>query len=186
MYDRVTENARNVFAWLERLDRLGYVCAGVSLLLVGMCMFLFGWLSFAKHVRENSVLDSSLALVNTLLLVVILLELFRTIVKFLETDVLRVEPYLAVGIIACVRRMLTATAELGDLRGVPTDFLEKYLKDMSLNAGLVIVLVVGIFILRSKPVQSGEHDSPHAGKDSRKADADRPAISATSVLPKQT
>ena len=48
-----------------------------------------------------------------------LLELFRTILRFLETDTLRVEPYLAVGIIACIRRMLTASAELGDLRHVP-------------------------------------------------------------------
>ena len=165
MYDRVTEKVRHMFAWLERLDRLGYVCVGISLLLIGMVMFVFGWLSFARHVREDSVLDSSLTLVNTLLLVVILLELFRTIVKFLETDVLRVEPYLAVGIIACVRRMLTASAELGDLRGVPTDFLDKYLKDMTLNAGLVIVLVVGIFILRSKPVRSDEHDRATAAQD---------------------
>lgn len=89
-----------------------------------------------------------------------MLELFRTIVKFLETDVLRVEPYLAVGIIAFVRRMLTASVELGDLRGIPSDFLDKYLKDMTLNAGLVIVLIVGIFILRSKPVRSDEHDRP--------------------------
>jgi hypothetical protein len=82
--------------------------------------------------------------------------------------------------------MLTATAELGDLRGVPTDFFEKYLKDMGLNAGLVIVLVVGIFILRSSPVQSGEHDSPIAGGDSRKPESDGPAISAPPVSPRQT
>lgn len=167
MYNRVTENVRNVFVWMERLDRWGYVCVGISLLVIGMFMFLFGWLSFARHVREDSVLDSSLALVNTLLLVVILLELFRTIVKFLETDVLRVEPYLAVGIIACVRRMLTASAELGDLRAVPTDFFEKYLKDMSLNAGVVIVLIVGIFILRSRPVRSDEHDRATVAQDPR-------------------
>jgi hypothetical protein len=78
-----------------------------------------------------------------------------------------VEPYLAVGIIACVRRMLTASAELGDLRAVPTDFFEKYLKDMSLNAGVVIVLIVGIFILRSRPVRSDEHDRATVAQDSR-------------------
>jgi uncharacterized membrane protein (DUF373 family) len=167
MYDRMTENVKTVFIWLERLDRWGYICVGVSLLAIGLFMFLFGWISFAKDVRQDSALNSSLELVNTLLLIVILLELFRTIVRFLETDVLRMEPYLAVGIIACVRRMLTASAELGDLQEVPADFFEKYLRDMSLNAGLVIILIVGIYLLRTKPVPSDERDRPPAAQEAR-------------------
>ncbi len=51
-------------------------------------------------------------LLNDLLLVIILLELFRTVIRFLQTEVLDLEPYLAVGIIACTRRVLTASAEL--------------------------------------------------------------------------
>ena len=186
MYDRLTANMRNVFIWMERLDRWGYICVGLSLLAIGMFLFLSAWLSFARHVREDSVFVSSLMLVNTLLLIVILLELFRTIVRFLETDVLRIEPYLAVGIIACIRGMLTASAELGDLRRVPTDFFEIYLKDMSLNAGLVIVLIVGIFILRSKPVRSDEHDRAPEARDSRRAGTDLPAPSAAPASPTQT
>lgn len=185
MYDHVTASMRNVFIWMERLDRWGYICVGLSLLVIGMLMFLFGWLSFARHVREDSVLDSSLALVNTLLLVVILLELFRTIVRFLETDVLRIEPYLGVGVIACIRGMLTASAELGDLRRVPIDFFEIYLRDMSLNAGLVIVLIVGIFILRSKSVRSDEHDRATEAQDSRKPNADLPTTSKASASSRQ-
>ena len=186
MYDRLTANMRNVFIWMERLDRWGYICVGLSLLAIGMFLFLSAWVSFARQVREDSVFVSSLTLVNTLLLIVILLELFRTIVRFLETDVLRIEPYLAVGIIACIRGMLTASAELGDLRRVPTDFFEIYLKDMSLNAGLVIVLIVGIFILRSKPVRSDEHDRAPEARDSRRPGTDLPTTSAASASSTQT
>ena len=48
-------------------------------------------------------LPAGLKLLNDLLLVIILLELFRTVVRFLQTEVLT-EPYLAVGIIAWTRR----------------------------------------------------------------------------------
>ena len=87
-------------------------------------------------------------------------ELFRTIVRFLETDILRVEPYLAVGIIACVRRILTASAELGDLRNVTRELFENYLKDVALDTIIITLLIIGIFILRARPTKSDQHDFP--------------------------
>jgi uncharacterized membrane protein (DUF373 family) len=154
----VTKPIGPFYAWMERLDRWGYITVGLSLLAVSMGIFGYGWFVFARSANEHSFLLSSITLVNNLLLVVILLELFRTIVRFLETDILRVEPYLAVGIIACVRRMLTASAELGDLRDVKGEFFENYLKDVGLNTVIIIILIVGVFILRVRPVRSDQHD----------------------------
>jgi len=154
----VTKPIGPFYAWMERLDRWGYITVGFSLLAVSMGIFGHGWFVFARSANEHSFLLSSITLVNNLLLVVILLELFRTIVRFLETDILRVEPYLAVGIIACVRRMLTASAELGDLRDVKGEFFENYLKDVGLNTVIIIILIVGVFILRVRPVRSDQHD----------------------------
>ena len=158
MYDRVTDSVRQVFAWMERLDRWGYITVGFSLLVISVLLFVHSWAQFATAYRTEPFLLISLTLVNQLLLVIILLELFRTIARFLETDTLRVEPYLAVGIIACIRRMLTASAELGDLRHVPEDFFERYLKDMLMNAGLVMVLIGSIFVVRARPVRSDQYD----------------------------
>ncbi len=165
MYDHVTAATKRIFAWMERLDRWGYITVGLSLLAVSIGLFLNGWVVLAHSWNHDSFLFNSLTLVNNLLLVVILLELFRTIVRFLETDILRIEPYLSVGIIACVRRMLTASAELGDLRQVSEEFFDKYLKDMALNAGLVILLIVGIFMLRTRPGRSDQHDAPASAND---------------------
>lgn len=54
MYDPVTGKVKRVFMWLERLDRWGYVWVGISFLAIGMFLFLIGWISFARHVREDS------------------------------------------------------------------------------------------------------------------------------------
>ena len=158
MYNDVGQIGKRMFLWMERLDRWGYIVVGLSLLVIGMFLFFHSWVSFVRSVDNDSALSRSLTLVNNLLLVIILLELFRTIIRFLETEVLRVEPYLVVGIIACIRRMLTASADLGSLREASLEFFDKYLKDMGINAGLVLLLIVGIFILRSRPVPSDQYD----------------------------
>ena len=156
----VTKPIGPFYAWMERLDRWGYITVGLSLLAVSMGIFGHGWFVFVRSATESSFLLSAVTLVNNLLLVVILLELFRTIVRFLETDILRVEPYLAVGIIACVRRMLTDSAELGDLRNVTAEFFANYLKDVALATITATLLIVGIFILRARPTKSDQQDVP--------------------------
>ena len=44
---------------------------------------------------KMTLLAAGLRLLNDLLLVIILLELFRTVVRFLQTEILALEPYLA-------------------------------------------------------------------------------------------
>lgn len=166
----VTRPISPLYAWMERLDRWGYVTVGLSLLLISIAMFAHAWLDFLRASQNDSFLMHAITLVNNLLLVIILLELFRTIVRFLETDILRIEPYLAVGIIACVRRILTASAELGDLRSVTADFFANYLKDVALNTGIIMFLIVGVYILRSKPIQSDQLDiTRKSSKDNQPA-----------------
>jgi uncharacterized membrane protein (DUF373 family) len=166
----VTRPISRLYAWMERLDRWGYVTVGLSLLLISIAMFAHAWMDFLRASQDGSFLLHAITLVNNLLLVIILLELFRTIVRFLETDILRIEPYLAVGIIACVRRILTASAELGDLRSVTADFFANYLKDVALNTGIIMFLIVGVYILRSRPIQSDQLDIPRkSSKDNQPA-----------------
>jgi uncharacterized membrane protein (DUF373 family) len=102
----------------------------------------------------SGLLPSGLKLLNDLLLVIILLELFRTVIRFLQTEVLDLEPYLAVGIIACTRRVLTASAELSHQVNMTETQFYQYLMDVALNVTVIMVLVVGVFLVRKRPAQS--------------------------------
>ena len=97
-------------AWMETLDGLGYITAGFSFLLLGMVVFAHAWYTFLTTLASG-VLPASLTLIHDLLLVVILLELFRTIINFLKTHVITLEPFLYICIIASTRRILTTGAE---------------------------------------------------------------------------
>ncbi|WP_455377381.1 phosphate-starvation-inducible PsiE family protein [Petrachloros mirabilis] len=140
--------------YMEWLDRLGYLTAGFSLLLLGMLLFAHAWYVFAVKADQIGLLPSGLKLLNDLLLVIILLELFRTVIRFLQTEVLDLEPYLAVGIIACTRRVLTASAELSHLPNMTETQFYQYLMDVGLNVAVIMVLVVGVFLVRKRPEQS--------------------------------
>jgi uncharacterized membrane protein (DUF373 family) len=138
---------------MEWLDRLGYLTAGFSLLVLGMLIFAHAWYVFIMKAGVAGLLPSGLKLLNDLLLVIILLELFRTVIRFLQTEVLDLEPYLAVGIIACTRRVLTASAELSHQINMTESQFYQYLMDVGLNVTVIMVLVVGVFLIRKRPVQ---------------------------------
>ena len=139
---------------MEWLDRLGYLTAGFSLLVLGMLIFAHAWYTFITKAGQGGLLPYGLRLLNDLVLVIILLELFRTVIRFLQTEVLDLEPYLAVGIIACTRRVLTASAELSHQVNMTDTQFYQYLMDVGLNVTVIMVLVVGVFLVRKRPAQS--------------------------------
>lgn len=143
---------------MEWLDRLGYATAGFSLLILGMLIFVHAWYVFVAGQLNPSnhmqLLPAGLKLLNDILLVIILLELFRTVIRFLQTEILDLEPYLAVGVIACTRRILTASAELSHLTAMTDTQFYQYLMDVGLNVTVIMVLTLGVFMIRKRPAQS--------------------------------
>jgi hypothetical protein len=150
-----TEAMKNWLVRMEWLDRWGYITAGLSLLILGMLIFAHSWYVFVLSGVKIGLLPAGLRLLNDLLLVIILLELFRTVVRFLQTDILTLEPYLAVGIIACTRRILTASAELSVLPEVSEATFTRYLMDVGLNVTVILILIFAVFIVRKRPAQPG-------------------------------
>jgi uncharacterized membrane protein (DUF373 family) len=151
MRDR-SETMKQWLIWMEWLDRWGYITAGLSLLVLGMLIFAHSWFVFlVGATQKGGLLMAGLRLLNDLLLVIILLELFRTVVRFLQTEILALEPYLAVGIIACTRRILTASAELSHLPEVTNDLFNRYLMDVGVNVAVIMVLIIAVFLVRKSP-----------------------------------
>ena len=140
-----------VVDWMEWLDRWGYVTAGMSLLILGMLIFVHSWYVFVLGAMQTGLLVAGLRLLNDLLLVIILLELYRTVIRFLQTGILALEPYLAVGIIACTRRILTASAELSHQPEVTDIMFQRYLWDVGLNVVVIMVLILAVYLIRQRP-----------------------------------
>ena len=103
---------------METLDGLGYITTGFSFLLIGMVVFAHSWYVFLLSVGSTAI-PAVLALVHDLLLVIILLELFRTIINFLKTKIITLEPFLYICVIASTRRILTTGAQIASMENWP-------------------------------------------------------------------
>lgn len=135
---------------METLDGLGYITAGFSFLVLGMVVFAHAWYVFATTFAAG-VLPAVLSLIHDLLLVVILLELFRTIINFLKTHVITLEPFLYICVIASTRRILTTGAETAYAENLTTDVFHRYLLDVGVNVLVIVALVVAVYLARKSP-----------------------------------
>lgn len=142
-----TEKAQPPLRLMERLETYGYLSVGISFLLLGMAVFAHGWFQFARSVTDN-VPRSAMVLLHDLLLVVILLELFRITVDFLKTRAISLEPFLYIGIIAAVRKVLTIGADTVLAGEVPAIRFNQYLLDVAVHGGVIIALVIGLYLYR--------------------------------------
>ncbi len=147
--------------FMERLESYGYMSVGVSFLLLGMAVFVYGWWEFVLTATGHMP-KAILVLLNDLLLVVILLELFRTIVNFLKTGEISLEPFLHVGIIAAVRKILTVGAEMVLLESVDPTRFTQYLFDVAVHGAVVLALVAGLYLYRAPRRTGATHAAPGA------------------------
>ena len=132
---------------LEALDGVGYVTTGMSFLAVSIVLFVRAWYVFAMAVGSDAVL-AVLGLVHDLLLVIILLELFRTTINFLKTKVITLEPFLYICVIASTRRILTTGAQVSYMDELTDLVFNRYLMDLGANVLVVVALIIAVYVSR--------------------------------------
>ncbi len=95
---------------------------------------------------------SLLHILNEVLLVLIIMELMWPIVRFLRREPFTLNPFLYIGIISSIRRILLLEAEhsaLARLAGTVKQWEEQWpvLAEMGVNVGIILVLSVSLAIL---------------------------------------
>jgi hypothetical protein len=84
---------------------------------------------------------------NSVLLVMMTMEIVYTVAVSLQSHTLVAEPFLIIGVIASIRRMLVITATSTDKEAMP-DAFHNTLVELGLLAATVIALAVAIWIMR--------------------------------------
>lgn len=130
---------------MEALDGFGYFSTGLSFLAVSMVLFVRAWYVFATGVGADAV-PAVLGLVHDLLLVIILLELFRTTINFLKTKVITLEPFLYICVIASTRRILTTGTQISYMEELTDVVFNRYLMDLGANVLVVVVLILALYL----------------------------------------
>jgi hypothetical protein len=110
---------------------------------------------------HDTIIAAGTAFLDVMLLVLMMVELAYTVTVSLRGTVLAAEPFLIVGLIAVIRRMLVIT--IGDVKttGQPVGAASLGTQPVELGilTGVVLVLVTSIVLLRLRPVVRGDDNA---------------------------
>jgi uncharacterized membrane protein (DUF373 family) len=135
-----------VDAGIGRAERAIYIVVA-SLLVLGAAFVLVGTVTdLVEGSDSRAIADAGVFLLDRVLLLFIIAELLYTLRVVNIGGRILVEPFLFIGLIAIVRKVLVLTAEVQQSGGDMSDFLVQ----IGALAGLALVLSVSIHLLRRR------------------------------------
>jgi uncharacterized membrane protein (DUF373 family) len=151
---KLREGTEGAFGYVEDIF---YVAIAGALAIAGLMLFGYAVWDFATSLGQQGFTPSILSLLDSLLLVFIVTELIHTVRAIIDEQVLVAEPFLIVGIVAAIRRLVVVSAEAKTLLGTP-EFPDAMLEIAVLMGG-VLVLAASVFLMRS--TERSEPTSAH-------------------------
>lgn len=143
-------------AWTSHAAKLLGTSESVVLLLIGVALVLVAVLLLyssmydlneAVHHGPGEIENKVIRILNTVLLVMMTMEIVYTVAISLESHTLKAEPFLIIGVIAGIRRVLVITATSTEVEAHPEQF-HNMLLELGLLAATVVALAGAIWILR--------------------------------------
>ena len=132
-------------AILDAFERIAYVAIALALS-IPIVMLVFSAAISMLEVSEVGVLETALTVLDRVLLAFIFVELIDTVrVTVRERGIFIAEPFLLVGLIAVVRRILLLTAEIEQ---ASAEEFQNMLIELGVMTGLVIVLTIALYFTR--------------------------------------
>src|SRR5207253_522851 len=95
------------------------------------------------------------SLLARLLLVLLIVELLYTIQVSFREHTLVPEPFLLVGLISAIRRVLVLTAEVGELRDMTEETFQHFVIELGVLTVLIVALALALLLLRKQGTPVG-------------------------------
>lgn len=135
---------RRALTALEMVEDLIYAVIAIFLIGSGLLLLLGAGIDIGKNFDVNNIHPLVVRVLDETLLVFVVVELLHTVRITLRDHALAAQPFLIVGLIAGVRRILILTASSDTLHSGP-DFVV-YWVQLLLLIVLVVAMVVALFI----------------------------------------
>ncbi len=134
----------------SRVEDVVYVALGVLLAASAIALLASAGLAFARSVADGEVAGRLVAILDQLLLVLMIIEILYTVQISFREHALMPEPFLVVGLIAGIRRVLVITAELSNLAQQDTELFRHAMLELGLLTVMVLALVGALGIVRRR------------------------------------
>ncbi|HEY3289604.1 MAG TPA: phosphate-starvation-inducible PsiE family protein [Anaerolineae bacterium] len=133
---------------LHRVESLVLILIAVVLAVLALLLLGSSVVAMYQALMEGQIRDLAIEILDSVLLVMMTMEIVYTVALTLESHSLIAEPFLIVGAIAAIRRMLVITAESTKLEVSNPEAFRNTLIELGLLALIIIVMAGSIYILR--------------------------------------
>jgi len=134
--------------WLTGAETVVYLITAVLLVVAAVALLGNASWQFAVDLGDEGAGEAALFMLDRLLLVLMLVEILYTVRASLRTHTLIPEPFLIVGLIAGVRRILVITAEAWHLGDVNPEEFRMGMIELGLLTVMTVAIVVAVILLR--------------------------------------
>src|SRR3989449_4211260 len=151
-------------AWREsiaqgftRVEDAVYVGLGTLLAAIALVLLLAVAVAFVRALLGGTLPDRAVEMLDRILLILMIIELLYTVQVSFREHTLVPEPFLIVGLIAAIRRLLVLTAEFAQLLEKGEGAFRGAMLELGLLTVMIVALVGSLVILRNRP--------PHVAAD---------------------
>ena len=135
--------------WYGYVEDVVYVGLGLLLTAIIVVLLAAAFIGFGHRVAAWTVVAGIGTLLDQILLILLLVELLYTVQVSFREHVLVPEPFLLVGLISAIRRVLVLTAAFGEPhQQTPPPAL---VPELAVLAALILALAIALVLLRKRP-----------------------------------
>jgi uncharacterized membrane protein (DUF373 family) len=150
-YSTTTEPRKWVSRLFTLVEDIVYMGLGLLLSASAIALLVRTVVRFSGALLGGTSDTLAIELIESVLLVLLLVELLYTVQVSFREHVITAEPFLLVGFIATIRRILVLTAEFPQLAERGETFVRHGMIELGLLSVLVLILVLALVLLRRRP-----------------------------------
>ena len=154
-------------AWREsitqgftRVEDVVYVSLGALLAAIAVALLVAVAVAFARALLAHTLPDRTVELLDRILLILMIVELLYTVQVSFREHALVPEPFLIVGLIAAVRRLLVLTAEFAQLLEKNAGAFQGAMLELGLLTVMIVAFVFALVVLKKHAVHGVSNHAP--------------------------
>ena len=130
------------------VEDLVYIGLGLVLAVSAVALLVVTAVGFGANLFSGDLPAHIIPLLDRILLILLVVELLYTVQVSLRQHAVTPEPFLLVGLIAAIRRVLILTAEFGQAAAQAAS--TQLILELAVLSALIVAIALSLFVLRRK------------------------------------
>jgi uncharacterized membrane protein (DUF373 family) len=151
-----TELREWISSGFTRVEDVAYIALGLILAVSAMGLLGTVTLALGQALLAANLSEKIVGLLDQVLLILMIVEILYTVQVSFREHTLVAEPFLIVGLIAAVRRVLILTAEFSKPAEVVETTFRNAMFELGLLTVLILALVFSLFLVNRQRIASAE------------------------------